>query len=871
MRGALLVFLVTANALAQQPRIDSITPSRGPIAGGTIVTINGANLGDATLSLDRAPLTAVSQTSSQAVLSMPAHDNGFVVITARNASGAAHAEYLYVPPKLSEIPPGYITTIAGIGAYTRLYGPATQSNVNAGSLALDATGNLYIADGFAARIYRVNLDGTIEPFAGTGNIDVGGNGGLALDANLFPPRDITFDGRGNLYISNDRCELRRVDPNGIITTIAGNGQCGFTGDGGPSVNAKIQSPTWMAADRDDLFFIDFTYVVEQDSVGPRDTVRIRRIHLNDGIISTVAGNGSIGFSGDGGNALNASFDFGGRTVDAGGLALDPQGNIYIIDAGNGRIRRIDRATNIIDTFHVVTEGEAVWLTFDASGNLYYAAANQIIKLNAHGDKVAAYGNGTRVFTPDGTPIASASISPVAIVVERNGNIIYSTGAINRIRRLNFATGLVETVAGIGPSVLGENGPALETITATVATGLALARNGDLLIGDCGSFRLRRLMSDSTLKTIGGTGGFIGSLIDGVPATEASICPVGLAVDAHDGIDVSNASDVVHVNADGRIFHTTTRDVSRCVLEGDGGPSIDAHVCQPWDVLRDANDNLLIADTNNNRIRRVDAKTNIITTIAGNGGPTSGVERYGFGTFCGDFGPAFDACLNTPYGLALDAAGNMYVSEVARLRKIDNRGIISTFVPNVFYTKLAWSRGFLYAGTDRFNTTTGAKQTLAGLGTTNPLIGDGGPALLARSGVGGQGTGIAIDAEGNYYFVDTANRRVRAIRYGTLLAPQGATMELSVIGSGIRARVLDASHQPAPSVRVDFSVPASGASCTLSNPFAITDANGVATVTCASNCVIGTYDVTATPLASQSQKVTMTNSTGGACHRRSTRH
>src|ERR1051326_6153224 len=92
---------------------------------------------------------------------------------------------------------------------------------------------------------------------------------------------------------------------------------------------------------------------------------------------------------------------------------------------------------------------------------------------------------------------------------------------------------------------------------------------------------------------------------GVPATEASICPVGLAVDAHDGIDVSNASDVVDVNADGRIFHTTTRDVSRCVLEGDGGPSIDAHVCQPWDVLRDANDNLLIADTNNNSIRRVD--------------------------------------------------------------------------------------------------------------------------------------------------------------------------------------------------------------------------------------------------------------------------
>jgi uncharacterized protein RhaS with RHS repeats len=197
-------------------------------------------------------------------------------------------------------------------------------------------------------------------------------------------------------------------------------------------------------------------------------------------------------------------------------------------------------------------------------------------------------------------------------------------------------------------------------------------------------------------------------------------------------------------------------------------------------------------------------------------------------------------------------------------------VISTFVPRGGYTKLAWSRGFLYAGTDRFNTSSGAMQTIAGLGTTNTLIGDGGPALQARTGAGGQGCGVAIDAEGNYYFVDTANRRIRAIRYGTLLAPQGATMELSVIGSGIRARVVDASHQPAPSVRINFTVPPSGASCTLSSPFAITDANGVATVTCASNCVVGTYDVTATPLTAASQEITMTNSASGPCRRHATR-
>jgi sugar lactone lactonase YvrE len=864
--------LISAAAFAQQPRIDVVSPSRGPIAGGTVVTINGSNLDGTSVSLDGTSLTTDSQSATRVVVTMPAHDNGFVVLTLRNGSGAAQAEYLYVPPKLSEIPAGYITTVAGIGAYTRLYGPAINSNVNAGSLALDAAGKLYIADGHNARVFRVNLDGTIEPFAGTGNNSgVSGNGGPALDADLFPPRAVTFDGRGNLYISGDRCELRRVDANGIITTIAGNGTCGFSGDNGPSVNARIASPTWMAADRDDFFFIDFTYVVTPESGGPRDSVRIRRIHLDDGILSTVAGNGTIGFSGDGGPAVNASFNFGPRSVDAGSLALDPQGNIYVVDAGNGRIRRIDRATGIINTFHVVAEGEATWLTFDAIGNAYYAAANQIVKLNANGDKVTSYGNNTRAFSPDGTPIGSGSISPSSIVVEHSGNVIYSSLGINRIRRLNFATGLLETVAGIGPSILGENGPALETVAGAgvEGSGLIFDRNGDLLLGDTGSGRLRRLMSDGTLKTIAGTGSFIGSLTDGLPATQASVYPVGLAVDSRGGIDVTNRSDVVRIDAGGLLFHTTTRDVSRCVLEGDGGPSLSATVCQPWDVLRDSNDNLLIADTNNNRIRRVDAKTSIITTIAGNGGPLSGYERYGFGTDCGDGGQAFDACINTPYGLARDDAGNLFVATLHHIRRIDDHGVISTLADRNGVTKIAYSRGFLYAGLTRFDTRNGAVTAIAG-GGTGALIGDGGPARQARAGSGGQGTGIAIDAEGNYYFVDTANRRIRAIRYGTLLAPKDATLELSVTGGGIRARVLDGSQQPAPSVRVDFAVPQSGPSCTLSAPFAITDPNGVATVTCVPNCIGGTYEVTVTPLTSGSRSVPMTNA-AGPCRRRAVRH
>ena len=230
-------------------------------------------------------------------------------------------------------------------------------------------------------------------------------------------------------------------------------------------------------------------------------------------------------------------------------------------------------------------------------------------LNPHGDKIATYGNGQRAISPDGSSATTTSLSPGSIAVDHAGNIIYADGTINRVRRINIANGKLETVAGIGPSILGENGPALETVagTGTEGSGLAIARNGDLLIGDTGTFRLRELLGDGTLKTIGGAGGILGPQNDGVPATEAAIYPVAMTVDSRGEIDVSNRSDIVHIDASGRLFHTSTRDVNRCTLDGEGGPFPNASICQPWDVLRDANDNLLIADTNNNRIR-------VLTTI-----------------------------------------------------------------------------------------------------------------------------------------------------------------------------------------------------------------------------------------------------------------
>lgn len=873
VRAALLCALAWAG-LAQEPRIESITPSRGPIAGGTMVTIRGASLGSASISIDRKPVVHELRTESEIRFRTPAHDNGFAVLAVRDAGGVAHAEYLYVPPALRELPPGFITTVAGIGAYTRSHGPALAANIGIGTLAFDAAGTVYIGDTGGNRVYRLRTNGTIEVFAGTGLPGSDGDGGLAIDARVDYPRGIAFDGAGNAYLGGDRCELRRVRPDGIIETVAGDGTCGFSGDGGLAKNARIASPTWIAADGSDVFFVDFTYVVEPGSGGPRDSVRIRRIHLSDGRISTFAGSGAIGFSGDGGSATQASFDFGIRSIDAGALALDPQGNVYIADAGNGRIRRIDRATGIIGTFHVPAEGEVNWLTFDRAGNLHYAAGKRIVKVSAQGTVLGSWGSaGLAAFVPDRASAATSVLSASAILVGDDNNILYADGAINRLRRIVATTGLIASVAGIGPAILGENGPAIETILANASgegIDLAFAPGGELLIGDAPSFRLRALRSGGNLTTIGGTGGFFGSFDEAVPATAVSIYPIGISVDAAGAIDVTNRSNLVRIETTGLLYRNSHPDVSACVLEGDGGPMRQARVCQPMDVLRDPHGNLYIADTNNNRVRRANAGTNIVSTVAGNGGPVSGFERYGFGSHCGDGGPAFDACLNAPWGIELDDDGNLFISEVGRIRKVTPGGTISTFVEKNGTSKLLFRNGYLYAGTDRFDRR-GAVTQVAGRNPQNPLLGDGGPALEARTSATGTAVGVAIDGEGNYFFADVGHRRIRAVRYGAVLAPPGARIEVTREGSLLRARVYDAVGQVAPSVRIEFSAPLSGATCRLSSTFAITDRDGEATVSCDPGCIAGSYQVMVRPVNGTAFAAIPSTNAGSPCRRRAARH
>lgn len=809
----------------------TVTPAQGPIGGGTLVTLTGANLLGVTVQLDGAPVAPSSQSATEIRVVMPKHDSGYIVLSARNASGTSYGEFLYVPPALDALPPGFITTVAGIGTYVRDFGPALNAVVSPSGLALAKNGALYASEPLFGKVDRVNPDGTLERITHFGSAGLSsGDGGPALDAVISFPISLALDAAGNLYVPDHTYRIRRIDAaSGIITTIAGDGIEGYSGDNGQASAARIGLPTHCTISGDNFFFIDF------------DAMRVRRIDLKSGVISAYAGGGA-GFAGDGGPALNAKFDVGDS--DRGALAADSHGNLFIGDSNNNRLRRVDAVSGNIDTFATANSIRA--LAVDANDNIYYAGAGGIVKL-----------------APDGRVLATYAITGLVpgLAVEPDGNILFSDASASRLRRINVATRTIETVAGIGPAIIGENGPAIESMISP--TDLLMQRDGSILFGDA-TLRIRKLDRNGNVSTIAGTG-MNGGASYGA-ASSVTLAAVGLDADPLGNLDIPDASVVRRLRVDGVVEPLISRNPN-CGYSGDGGLAVDATVCQPFETARDRNGNLFLADTNNNRIRRVDAQSGIITTIAGNGGRRNGFEGYGSGEDCGDGGPALDACINTPYGLAFDGAGNLFIAGESHIRKVNMlTGRIETFAANLHVTKLLFGFGGLLYGARfggrllRFEPG-GAFTEIAGSNPVNEGIGDGGPASQALLRTAHQANGIAIDADGNLFLADQGNGRIRAIRYGAVLAPPGATIQASSSGSRITATVRDANGAPAPSVRIDYDVPTSGASCRPANPFAITDASGTATVVCTPNCVAGTYSITLRPVAGTSATIPVTNPSG----------
>jgi hypothetical protein len=220
-----------------------------------------------------------------------------------------------------------ITTVAGDGkqGFSGDGGPATSAMIfNAHGIAVDSSGNLYIADTDNWRIRKVSTSGIISTVAGKGTEGFSGDGGAATSAELYP-WGVALDPSGNLYIADGRnYRVRKVSTSGIISTVAGNGTRGFSGDGGPATSAELGSPSGVAVDSPGNIYID-----------DEGNDRIRKVDIS-GIITTVAGGGSNGLA-EGGPATSAEIS------DPVALAVDSGGNFYFADVNNGRIRKVSTA------------------------------------------------------------------------------------------------------------------------------------------------------------------------------------------------------------------------------------------------------------------------------------------------------------------------------------------------------------------------------------------------------------------------------------------------------------------------------------------------------------------------------------------------
>lgn len=622
---------------------------------------------------------------------------------------------------------GQLTVVAGSGAsrFSGDGGPAIEASLNyPQKVSLDNAGNVFIADPNDHRIRRVDaISGLITTIAGNGTRGFSGDGGAATDAALNSPYGVEVDGSGNVLIADSgNHRIRRVDAStGFISTIAGDGVQGFSGDGGLAVDASLNSPSGVAVDSaGNVYIVEFP--------------RVRRIDAATGIIQTVAGNGINDYSGDGGPATDASL------LAPSGVEVDSAGNLFI--ATINAIRRVDAATGLISTVPITGLFNPLDVAVDAAGNLVIASRSnhRIVRWDATtGESSPIAGNGYIGFSGDGGLATKASLDgPSGSVRDNAGNLFIADRSNHRVRRMDATTGVISTVAGNGTQGFGgDTGPATEASLA-YPSGIALDSHQNLFIADQVNNRIRRVDAGTGLiSTVagGGNGG------DGIAATSASLnYPAGVTVDSAGNLLIADSSNhrVRRVDAATGLISTVAGNGTPDFI-GDGGPASEASLSFPTAVSLDGASNLFIADLNNRRIRRVDATTGLISTVAGNG-------SYGFS---GDGISATEASLADPFGITLDRAGNLFIADLgnSRVRRVAaDSGLISTVAGNGSY-------GF---------------------------SGDGGEASNAKLA---SPVGVVLDGTGNLYITDGDINRVRRVTPSlaiTCPAPVNGTVGQAVI-------------------------------------------------------------------------------------------
>jgi len=610
---------------------------------------------------------------------------------------------------------GILSTVAGNGLRPHRGdgGPAALAQVpDPSGMVVDRDGNLFISDG-NARIRKVGENGIITNAAGS-TPGPWGDGGPAAAARLNRPEALATDAAGNIYVADiNNLRLRRISPDGVITTVAGNGQYGTIDDGVAATSGPLFFKAMTADQAGNAYVFDLY----------RNTVR--KIAAN-GIVSTVAGNGTLEYGGDGGPAVLAGL------YDVRALAVDAAGNLLIADSAHHRIRRVDKDTGIITTVAgtgiagrtgdggpatVATINMPLRLAADRFGNIFVADySDRIRKIDAAGTITNFVGGGPDGFRGDGGPATDAELrGPTAAVVDTAGNTYIADWTNHRVRRVSPA-GIITTYAGTGVAGFsGDGGPAVNA-QLNGPIGLAVDPAGNLYVSEYGNARIRKITPSGIISTFAGAGWGFGG--DGGPATAARFSAIwGLTMDPWGNLYVADSGNqrIRKISLDGLITTVAGSGRQWWIVE-EGLPALEAAFQYPKGVAADGRGNVFIADGGNRRIRKL-SPDGFIDTVAGTGenDPRSPGDN---GPPPGDGGPALAAAIGGVMGVVIDPAGNLFFAEEshATVRKVSPDGIISTVAGSGF-------KGF---------------------------AGDGGPATAAQMY---HLMGVALDGAGNLLVIE----------------------------------------------------------------------------------------------------------------------
>ena len=576
-----------------------------------------------------------------------------------------------------------ILTIAGGG--TDDGRPATDVQlIEPWGIAVDAAGNVFFAENGTHRIRFVEkATGKVLSIAGNGVGKFSGDG-PALTSSLYQPTSLAFDRTGGLLVTDSmNFRLRRLDlAAGQISTLAGGGTASAGADQVPATGVSLGFLDGLAVDgAGRAYFSD---------IGNN---RVHRFDPRTGLLALVV-SGPRGFSGDGGPVRNASFN------SPRGLALDAAGNLFIADQWNQRVRRVDASSGVVTTVAGngsrarPTEGalaletgfdQPLGLAFERDGSLLVEDVTGLCRISASTGRISRLTNHLSFGSPLVLPSGEIFVDD-------------SNSQVQTIRRIDPATAAATVIAGGGVGGLGDGGPATAAVVPQPSSAVR-GPSGDLFIAESRGHRIRRV-SGGLISTYAGTG-VPGSAADGAPRTATPLSsPRSLAVDRSGNLFATDLGGRIlrfdalsgtvqtislpSYGTDGRLaigpadvlyvcdtwghaivrLDPVTRQITPVAgtrthgFSGDGGPATLASLADPMGISFDAAGNLFIADSANYRVRRVDAVTGTITTLAGGG------TRRDFPV------PALEASLGQTWDVAPDGRGGLLISDVFFLYRLD---------------------------------------------------------------------------------------------------------------------------------------------------------------------------------------------------------